>query len=238
VDTGFPAVAAELDALLARERPAGIVLTHEHEDHAGNLPAVAARGLPVAASAATRAAVRVGERAGLYRRIVWGTMPPVAAPLADFAPDGLALVPTPGHCDDHHAVWDAERETLFAGDLFLGVRVRIARPAEDPRAHIRSLRAAAALRPRVMFDAHRGLVPDPVASLEAKAEWLDETVAAIDRLIDAGWSDVAIAREVLGPEDWVARFSAGDLSRANLVRAVRRTRAPAGAATSPAAAAP
>ncbi|MDQ3697597.1 MAG: MBL fold metallo-hydrolase [Gemmatimonadota bacterium] len=231
IDTGFPSVAADVSALLEHQRPRGIVLTHHHEDHAGNLPVVARRGLPVATSELTLAAVRQGEIAGLYRRVVWGNMPPFAAPVDAFVPAGLALLHMPGHSADHHVVWDAEREVLFAGDLFLGVRVRAARPGEDPRALARSLRAAAALRPRELFCAHRGRVPDPVATLEAKADWTEATVAAIDGRIAQGWSDAAISREVLGREDVVGYITLGDLSRRNFVRAVRAGGRPPGAAS-------
>ncbi|HEU4563704.1 MAG TPA: MBL fold metallo-hydrolase [Gemmatimonadaceae bacterium] len=234
IDTGFPDVAADVEALLARERPRCVVLTHHHEDHAGNVAAVARRGVPVALSALTREALAEEEHAGLYRRIVWGTMAPVSLAGEGALPEGLALIHAPGHSPDHHMVWDADRETLFAGDLFLSVKVRVARPTEDPRAHVRSLRAAAALRPRVMFDSHRGRIPDPVTALTAKADWLEETLAAIDRRIADGWSDARIARELLGAEDWVGVLSAYDLSRRNLVRTARRS---ARAATAAAAAA-
>jgi glyoxylase-like metal-dependent hydrolase (beta-lactamase superfamily II) len=134
----------------------------------------------------------------------------------------LELIPTPGHASDHHVVWDAERETLFAGDLFLGVKVRAAHPGEDPRQLARSVRTAAALRPKRMFDSHRGLVPEPVATLLAKADWLDDTIARIERLITQGWSDRAITRMILGREDAAHYMSRGALSKVNFVRAVRR----------------
>jgi glyoxylase-like metal-dependent hydrolase (beta-lactamase superfamily II) len=239
IDTGFPAVAAEFDALLCRLRPRAAVVTHSHEDHAGNAATVARRGIPLAAAPETVAALRAPAPLGLYRRLIWGTPAPLAgsaaasvAPPEQMGIDGLALVPTPGHAHDHHVVWDAEREELFAADLFLGVKVRVAHRHEHPRLLIRSLRVAAALRPRVMFDAHRGPVRDPVAALNAKADWLEETVAAIDRRIADGWRDRAIARAVLGREDAVYYLSGGGMSRINLVRAVRRTAGAAPGATS------
>jgi hypothetical protein len=122
-------------------------------------------------------------------------------------------------------VWDAERETLFAGDLFLGVKVRALHRHEDPRLTARSVRAAAALAPKCMFDSHRGLVPDPVAALLAKADWIDSTIAAIERRLTAGWSDRAITRTVLGREDAVYYVSNGAMSKINFVRAVRRREA-------------
>jgi len=226
IDTGFPDVRADMTALLERTRPAGVILTHQHEDHAGNLAVVAQKNLPLGVSLHTLAALRPAERAGLYRRIVWGTMHKPRESFPAFEHDAMALIHAPGHSADHHIVWDADRETLFAADLFLGVRVRVARPGENPRLLIRSLRAAAALNPRIMFDAHRGVVANPVSALNAKADWLEETVAAIDIRIAAGQGDAAITREVLGTEDYVGYVSAGDLSKRNFVRAARATGGP------------
>jgi len=161
---------------------------------------------------------------GAYRRYTWGAMPALPPDAPAFDPAPLVLVPTPGHTSDHHAVWDPERETLFGGDLFLGVKVRIAHATEDPRALARSLRAAAALRPRRLFDAHRGPVDDPVAALEAKAAWLDDTVGAVERLLDLGWPARRVRAAVLGGESAVGYLSGGEYSRAAFVRAVRRTR--------------
>jgi glyoxylase-like metal-dependent hydrolase (beta-lactamase superfamily II) len=180
-----------------------------------------ARGLPVLAAPATLDALRARERMGLYRHIIWGAMHPLDGTIQPLDAPELALIPTPGHSDDHHVVWDAERAALFAGDLFLGVKVRVARPFERPRALVRSLRAAAALRPRTMFDAHRGSVPDPAAALTAKADWLEETIGAVERLLAAGVAEKAIVREVLGREDGAYYITAGDLSRVNFVRRVR-----------------
>lgn len=142
-------------------------------------------------------------------------------PVARFESDALRLVPTPGHAPDHHIVWDAERETIFGGDLFLGVKVRAAHHDERPRQLARSLRATAALRPRRYFDAHRGPVRDPVAALVAKADWLEQTIAAIERRIAQGWSDRAIARDVLGREDLAYYVSRGAMSRITFVAQVR-----------------
>ena len=210
--------------LLDERRPRGVIVTHQHEDHAGNVDLVAERGIPIAMAQATENALRAGEaNVGLYRRACWGTMPRLIARFETHVPSGLELVHTPGHSPDHHIVWDPERRTMFGGDLFLGVKVRVARPMEDPRALAISARRAAALEPRVLLDAHRGIVPNGRDALAAKAAWLEETIGTIDARIASGWSDRAITRAVLGREDVVALVSGGDLSRENFVRAVRAT---------------
>jgi glyoxylase-like metal-dependent hydrolase (beta-lactamase superfamily II) len=220
VDTGYPLAAPEVERLLAERRPAGVAVTHRHEDHAGNVELVARLGVPLLAAPATLDAVRRAERIGFYRRVIWGPPPALVSTVTPFEPEGLALVPTPGHSPDHHVLWDAATDTVFGGDLFLGVKVRVAHPWEDPRQIAASVRRVAALRPRRLFDAHRGAVADPVAALLAKADWIEETVAAIERRAAAGWSARAVCREVLGREDLAAWISRGDYSRLNFVRAV------------------
>lgn len=233
VDTGFPAAWRDLARHLRaagggtlRGAVAGAMVTHQHEDHAGNAARLATAGVPLAMSSATRAAVRTVPAPGFYRDFTWGRMRPVpdAAPAFDATP--LALLPTPGHSPDHHAVWDAERGTLFGGDLFIGVKVRVAHPGEDLRALARSLRAAAALAPARFFDAHRGLVPNAAAALGAKATWVEDTVARVEALLARGWPERRVRAAVLGREEFAGYVSFGHYSRINFVRAVRD---PAGA---------
>ena len=64
--------------------------------------------------------VAAGEHVPLYRRIVWGAPSPLGTFVRAADLGGLELIPTPGHSTDHHIVWDAERRTIFGGDLFLG----------------------------------------------------------------------------------------------------------------------
>ena len=222
IDCGFPDVESDLASALAAHSPSGVILTHYHEDHAGNVEYVAAHNIPISAPPATLDLLRRKPSMGFYRRFVWGTPKVLASNITPHEPDGLTMIPAPGHSPDHHVVWDADARTLYSADLFLGVKVRVARPGEDPRTLARSLRQIAKLDPVTMFDSHRGLVPNPVSTLIAKADWLDETIARIDSLRASGLNEHAIRREVLGAEDAVYWFSAGDLSRINFVRAVLR----------------
>jgi glyoxylase-like metal-dependent hydrolase (beta-lactamase superfamily II) len=223
IDTGFPAVGDELAAVAFEHGVTGALVTHHHEDHAGGVPALIAQRLPVGMSPATRQSMRE-LRVPVYRRIVWGSFGRAPDLVAPYVPSGLTLLATPGHSADHHVVWDAERSTMFGGDLWLGVKVRVAHPGEDPRAHARTLRAVASLRPDRYFDAHRGLVPNASGALIAKAVWLEGIIAAIDDRINFGWSDRAIARELLGREPLSRWVSNGEYSHRVLVAAVRRTR--------------
>lgn len=222
VDCGFHGEREAVDAILERHRPAGVMVTHYHEDHAGNVELVARRGVPLAASSETLAKVKAPQAIRLYRRLTWRSAPPLRSMVTPFEHGDLRLIAAPGHSPDHHVVWDETSGTLFGGDLYLGVKVRVAHPAEDPRVLARTLRAIAALGPTRLFDAHRGYVANPAPLLLAKADWIEETIAAIERRIAAGAPDSAIVRELFGGESFPGYFSGGDYSRTNFVRAVRR----------------
>lgn len=224
VDSGFPAMGAALEAWLATTPIAGALLTHHHEDHAGNADRLVRRGIPIGLAAETLELIRRPAPIGLYRRLCWGSARPLPRDPVPFAHPALTMIRTPGHSADHHVIWDAERETVFGGDLFIGVKVRIAHPGEDIRGQAVQLRRIAALAPVRFFDAHRGPVDQPVPSLLAKAQWIDETVGAIERLADAGRDPRSIERAVLGRGDLTGWFSRGDYAMRNLVESVLATR--------------
>lgn len=224
IDTGFSRASGDVRAILETTRPRGVFITHRHEDHAGNAELVAGSGVPLVLPPATTAALRAPGRIAFYRRFTWGSPPPLRSPVTHFEAPGFELRPAPGHSDDHHVVWDNETGTLFAADLFLGVRVRVAHPYEDPRRTLESVRAAIVWGPDRMFDGHRGLIPRPRAALAAKAAWMEETFGRIDELTDAGRTARDIVNLVSPGFDRIGVMSRGEYSRLNFVRAVQRTR--------------
>jgi glyoxylase-like metal-dependent hydrolase (beta-lactamase superfamily II) len=222
VDTGIPASREEFATLLDAHRVRAVMLTHHHEDHAGNVELVAQRGMPLWMPDATRPLVTVVEPLRFYRRFTWTPMPPLTSAVVPFGPDSLTPVFTPGHSADHHVLWDAASRTVYAGDLFLGVKVRIAHHDEDPWVMIDSLERVAALEPVRMFDAHRGLVPDAASALRAKAAWTRALISEIEHRITRGDSDAQVMKRVMGGESLTGVASGGEYSRRNFVAAVRR----------------
>lgn len=221
IDTGFGRVRAEFGAMLDALRPRGVIVTHGHEDHSGNAALVARRGIPMWITPETIAELDATHRMRFYRRFTWGYAESVSTPVVPFDPAPLEVIAAPGHAPDHQVVWDPERRLLFSGDLFLGVKVRIARAGERPRQHIASLRRIAALEPVTMFDAHRGPLDRAAELLAAKADWMDELVGAVERRVGRGEPDDVIARELLGKEPAERWVSFGDYSKERLVEAIR-----------------
>jgi len=222
IDTGFHRARRAVHAAVTAMGVRGVIVTHWHEDHAGNVTTLAQRGLPIALRSETERTLRARPDIQFYRRAIWGHPPALDSHVLPFEPQGFQLIHTPGHSEDHQVVLDLETGTLFSGDLWLGIRARVFHSSEDPYVIIESLRRAAALRPDRMFDAHRGLVKTPSAALIARADWLSETIGTITRRVADGWGDREIVARVLGGEERAAIVSRGDYARLNLVRAVRR----------------
>ena len=224
VDTAFPGVRPEILDAARTLAPRGVVVTHWHDDHAGNVPALVAAGLSMAMHVHCEAALRRRPPIRAYRHAVWGRTPRLTAPLMQFDTAPLQLIDTPGHTTDHIVAWDPERRIMASGDLFLGVKVRVAHSHESPARLVRSLRTVVALEPRLLLDAHRGPVFNATSALRSKIAWLDETIGRIATLAVHGVNASEIRRQVLGSEPFVGVISTGEYSKESFVHAVLRDR--------------
>jgi ribonuclease/clavin/mitogillin len=225
IDSGFPRAEDHVLRAIRELGVRGVIVTHWHEDHAGNVDALAAARVPILLRDDTKQIVNVAAPVQMYRRLVWGQPRPLTSTHDVFDAGDFEMIHTPGHSPDHQVVWDARSRTLFSGDLWLGVRARVMHPAEDPYVMIESLKRVLALEPSRMFDAHRGLVANPVSAIRSKIDWLSETVGEIEMRIRRGESDSEIVRGVLGGEEFASYVSFGEYSRRNLVKVVRRVAA-------------
>jgi glyoxylase-like metal-dependent hydrolase (beta-lactamase superfamily II) len=182
IDPG-PPLTDHLEALRRAIEPrgglAGILLTHDHPDHAEGVEAVRLR-FPTAELAAARGTVD--------RRLAGGD-----------AVAGITAVATPGHAPDHLAfVYD---RVAFTGDAVLGEGSVFVNP--DPGAlagYLRGLEALRALDLELIAPGHGPLVHDPAAKLDQyiahRLERERRLVAAlasgrrtVDELLAEVWSD-------------------------------------------------
>jgi glyoxylase-like metal-dependent hydrolase (beta-lactamase superfamily II) len=174
-------VAAVARAAGRRGGAAGIVLTHDHADHAEGVPALRER---------------LGGGAGVYAARYAGA----DHPLADGEVVGpFAVVATPGHAPDHLAF--VARGACFSGDAVLGEGSVFVAP--DPGAlagYLAALRRLRAFDLDVICPGHGPLVEDPAAKLDEyvahRLERERRLVAALadgllrmDELLDRVWAD-------------------------------------------------
>jgi glyoxylase-like metal-dependent hydrolase (beta-lactamase superfamily II) len=186
IDPG-PADPAHLDAvvrMLEGHRPAAILLTHGHPDHADAAPALARR---------TGAPVLMGR--GALR-------PPFAQRwIAGWLGDGdpvetdagiLVAVATPGHAPEHLGFvgpgQSATERALFAGDLFMGGSdtTLVAPPEGDLTAYLESLDRIASLSVDVIYPAHGPPLGDPAEAVRRYRAHRVERVAGVVRALRQG----------------------------------------------------
>jgi glyoxylase-like metal-dependent hydrolase (beta-lactamase superfamily II) len=187
VDPG-PALAAHIDAVAAeaalRGGAGGIVLTHDHADHAEAVPALRERlgGVAVHAARYEGADVRIGD---------------------GDAVGPLVALATPGHAPDHLAFLAGP--VGFTGDAVLGEGSVFVAP--DPGAlagYLAGLRRLRSAGLDVICPGHGPLVEDPAARLDAYVahridrerrlvDALADGLRTVDELLERVWDDAPAA---------------------------------------------
>jgi glyoxylase-like metal-dependent hydrolase (beta-lactamase superfamily II) len=192
VDPGPQSCEATLVEALGDERPAAVLLTHIHFDHAGVSGALVRRwpDLPVYVhergakhladpERLVASATRLYGEDGMRR--LWGDVVPV--PEANLrvltgdetaVRDAFRVAYTPGHASHHVSFLHEESGWAFVGDV-AGVRIPPAElvvaptppPDIDVAAWERSIDLVASWEPRRLALTHWGEVSDPPAQLEA-----------------------------------------------------------------------
>jgi glyoxylase-like metal-dependent hydrolase (beta-lactamase superfamily II) len=232
VDCGSARVAPALAAALRDEPVRRVVLTHQHEDHAGGVAELrrVLGHLPVHAPVDHVPFLRTAPELPPYRVVAWGRPEPIpdAVPYqggATFEVDGVALeaVPTPGHTPGHMALVVRVNGVRFAltGDLYVGGKPLAAWYESAADDLVRSWRGLAA-RPTCMLPTHGRVRDDGERALADVAEVVER---ASEKVLEAaarlGTDDpVLVAAEALGPEAPFARLSRGEFSNAAFARSV------------------
>jgi hydroxyacylglutathione hydrolase len=258
VDPGSPKMRRSLSRHL-RRIPAGtiqsIVATHAHEEHIGNLNWLAEKtSAPIYVSSMTAKFLQPPARLPWVRKVIIGQPPSLREPfslLQEYLPTRsgtLRVIPTPGHCDDHVALYDPAEKVLLAGDTFMGTYFATPNPDVQSRIWLDTLQQLSKLEIDILIEGHghihtlRADIPDmpgivirerPMDAIAEKLEymrWLREQIeTGIEeglaiRMIEAScfpWSRKS-AWESFASDEMIRLLSLGHFSRTELVRSFVR----------------
>ncbi len=232
-----------------------IVATHAHEEHIGNLNWLAERtGAPIYVSAMTAQFLRPPAKLPWIRNAVIGQPPALEEPfhvlsetLATNSAE-LMVISTPGHSDDHIALYDPKEKLLLAGDAFMGTYFATPNPDVISRVWLATLERLAALDIEILVEGHghihtmRGDIPDipgivvrqhPSTAIGEKLEYMRWLSDRIDEGIAEGLSVRAVeascfpwtrqsAWENFANDEMIRLLSMGHFSRTELIRSFVR----------------
>ncbi len=231
VDTGFSHTSEVLGRYLSQRKLAAILLTHHHEDHAGNAGALArTHGCPVYLRNVDSKCKEGMESLKRYRRVWWGVPAPYE-PLEmpeEISSGGhrLRSVPIPGHSETHTAFFYENSGYVFVGDLYVTGGATAVMMYENPYESVRSLRRIAALAPSRMLTGHKKVMDEPAAALLDKAEKIEAAAERVVTLHREGLGTRRILHQVFSDGHvkdrlWAA-LCGGEFSRTCFVRACIR----------------
>ncbi|MBH8604557.1 MBL fold metallo-hydrolase [Thermoactinomyces sp. CICC 10522] len=229
IDTGPVRARSELLPYLTDKNPRQIVLTHFHEDHAGNADFWAAYfRIPLYRSPETKSEFDRLEMPA-YRRIIWGNkrgeMGGVDVPEWLETPNHrFRIVRTPGHSPDHICLLEEEKKWLFAGDLFLGTRLDYGMKGESVPRMIDSIKRILTFPVETVFCGHAGIVEDGRFKLEKKLRFLEGLQEKTLEFHERGLDEAEIAKRLLPSKQWVSLFTGGEMSPVHLVHSIVRER--------------
>lgn len=150
---------AAIRGLVPPIRPAAILLSHGHPDHAPGAR-ILKRMLEIEVVASAAMSAEDAVASGVDRRFGEDET-------FDLGDDHLWVVGAPGHTPDQVAFWLSRSHILFSGDTILGTgSTLVAPPDGDMVAYMKTLERMRALSPRLILPGHGPIISDPAAKID------------------------------------------------------------------------
>ncbi|MGM9920779.1 MAG: MBL fold metallo-hydrolase [Bhargavaea sp.] len=225
VDTGPQSLEADIMTHLEQASFDQIVLTHSHEDHSGNVPAILKhRDVPVFINEKGIGICAKDTPYPAYRQAVWGKRRPfIAQPLSETIQSRTrrwTVIETPGHAEDHISLFDPQTGTLFSGDLFVSPKTKVIMADESIPKRMDSIRRLLELDFGSLFCCHAGYVDDGKEKLQQKLDHLEFIYSEVEILHKKGLPAEDI-RKTLYPKEYpIISISGGEWDSLHIVNSV------------------
>lgn len=225
IDTGAEKMQSALDEVLEDYTVDQVVLTHHHEDHTGNAAWIQQhQQIPFFIHPLGLETVQRDGDYPEYRRQTWGsrTAFKVQSLPKQIRSRNLAwqVIYTPGHADDHVALFHEATGRLFSGDLFVSPKTKVIMKGESIPLIMVSLRKLLALPIQSLFCSHAGYLENGRVLLEEKLAYLENMQRDVLQLYKEGKSVEEINRQLF-PEPYpIIAISSGEWDSIHMVTSV------------------
>jgi endoribonuclease LACTB2 len=202
-----------------------ILHTHFHEDHIGNTADIIEH-FGVEAHIHTMSTTRTKKKMRLptYRQAVWGPMPPKT-----FASEALKstftsantiwdIIETPGHTQDHVALYNRQHGYLFTGDLFITPKPKVVLMDENVLDTIDSLQKVLTYDFETMICHHAGIVENGRALIQMKLDYLMNVQHQVRHFMQQGKDVFEITAELFPKVYPITQHSNSEWSALHMVR--------------------
>ena len=224
IDTGPSRKQDELISLFEQSDIEQVILTHHHEDHAGMAHWLEQGQLPVYMHQNGIAHCQRKERLPLYRRLTWGKRLPFhALPAAEhFQTEHYAweTIHTPGHADDHIALYNKEKGWMFGGDLYVHPRPKSMYRFESLPQLIHSLRRILSYDFDVYIDSHYGIIQDGKHKVREKLQYLIDIQQQVLFLYNEGATSGEIRKKMFPNRHFMHYISLFENSPRHLINSI------------------
>jgi len=206
-----------------------VLVTHHHEDHSGNIGAIAERhGCPVYASEACAQLMKAPPPLSLPQKLSWGSR----KAYADIISVGneiktknhrFTVIPIPGHAPDMVALYEADKKWLFPADLYINSYIGYFLKSESIAEQIASTKRILQLDFKVLVCCHNPQMTQAKAQLSKKLDFLESSFEDVAQWYGKGYGAQEIFRALKLKENrLVNTLSGGLLSKMNMVKSIIR----------------
>ncbi|PCE63914.1 MBL fold metallo-hydrolase [Sediminicola luteus] len=226
IDTGAPNMRGPILDRLSDLPVNQIFLTHHHEDHSGNVPALQqAFSCKTFTTTACAQVMRTPPKMSLPQHMVWGKYQAihnmeVVENWLETENYRFEIIELPGHASDMAGLLEQNQGWFFSADLYIHHYITYFKRDEHMGQQIASLKKALSLDFDTLFCAHNPQLEGGKEKLRQKLAFLEDFKGKVDQYAQMGLAPKEILKKMALKEKTMMRFmSGGELSVINMIRA-------------------
>ncbi|MEI3613064.1 MBL fold metallo-hydrolase [Pseudogracilibacillus sp. SO30301A] len=225
IDTGPSRKDDYLIPLFEKWEIQNVILTHHHEDHTGLANWLQHnQQVKIYMHENGIEKCKIAAKLPLYRHLFWGKREPFeATPLGKtFQTDYYTwdIIHTPGHADDHIALFNREKGWLFGGDLFVNPKPKSFFKFESVPEIIHSLRKVLAYDFETYICSHAGVLFEGKNAIKKKLDYLISKQQEVLFLYNKGMSPKQIRKQSFPSRHPIHYFSLFECSPMHFIHSV------------------